>query len=188
MASSQNLTTSTASTALCTAPTGLRLRAWKKASLRSRPRAGMSIKTWSGTSPLMSPSKAPTPLAVGPQIVISVYGPDLFGNDVIRGYGAVHVPFTPGRHQRILPMFVPESTSRLQKLTSWLTGRYPEFTDPKVVAQGEGREVTRVRSQGFVTVSFNVVTKDMKKLGYDVSSPALASSSLTSVTDAMRKF
>ncbi|XP_034297387.1 B9 domain-containing protein 1 [Pantherophis guttatus] len=123
-----------------------------------------------------------------PQIVISVYGPDLFGNDVVRGYGAVHVPFTPGRHQRILPMFVPESTSRLQKLTSWLTGRYPEFTDPKVVAQGEGREVTRVRSQGFVTVSFNVVTKDMKKLGYDVSSPTLASSSLTSVTDAMRKF
>lgn len=29
--------------------------------------------------------------------------------------------------------------------------------------------VTRVRSQGFVTISFNVVTKDMKKLGYDVS-------------------
>lgn len=28
--------------------------------------------------------------------------------------------------------------------------------------------VTRVRSQGFVTVSFNIMTKDMKKLGYDV--------------------
>jgi len=28
--------------------------------------------------------------------------------------------------------------------------------------------VTRVRSQGFITVSFNVVMKDMKKLGYDV--------------------
>lgn len=27
--------------------------------------------------------------------------------------------------------------------------------------------VTRVRSQGFVTLLFNVVTKDMKKLGYD---------------------
>ncbi|XP_063171027.1 B9 domain-containing protein 1 [Candoia aspera] len=123
-----------------------------------------------------------------PQIVISVYGPDLFGNDVVRGYGAVHIPFTPGRHERVLPMFVPESTSRLQKLTSWLTGRYPEFTDPKVVAQGEGREVTRVRSQGFVTLSFNVVTKDMKKLGYDVSSPSLASSSLTSAMDGLHKF
>ena len=27
--------------------------------------------------------------------------------------------------------------------------------------------VTRVRSQGYVTVTFNVVTKDMKKMGYD---------------------
>ena len=28
--------------------------------------------------------------------------------------------------------------------------------------------VTRVRSQGYVTVTFNVVMKDMKKMGYDV--------------------
>nr|KAF6274152.1 B9 domain containing 1 [Myotis myotis] len=102
-----------------------------------------------------------------PQIVLSVYGPDVFGNDVVRGYGAVHVPFSPGRHKRTIPMFVPESTSKLQKLTSWFMGRRPEYTDPKVVAQGEGREVTRVRSQGFVTLLFNVVTKDVRKLGYD---------------------
>ncbi|XP_044900394.1 B9 domain-containing protein 1 isoform X1 [Felis catus] len=104
---------------------------------------------------------------LGPQIVLSVYGPDVFGNDVVRGYGAVHLPFSPGRHKRTIPMFVPESTSKLQKFTSWFMGRRPEYTDPKVVAQGEGREVTRVRSQGFVTLLFNVVTKDMRKLGYD---------------------
>ncbi|XP_045841867.1 B9 domain-containing protein 1 isoform X2 [Meles meles] len=52
-----------------------------------------------------------------PQIVLSVYGPDVFGNDVVRGYGAVHVPFSPGRHKRTIPMFVPESTSKLQKFT-----------------------------------------------------------------------
>ncbi|XP_065707189.2 B9 domain-containing protein 1 [Patagioenas fasciata] len=113
-----------------------------------------------------------------PQIVVSVYGPDFFGNDVVRGYGAVHVPFTPGRHTRTIAMFVPESTSRLQKFTSWFTGRRPEFTDPRVVAKGEGREVTRVRSQGFVTISFNVVTKDMKKLGYDVSPSDMQNPSL----------
>ncbi|NP_001355698.1 B9 domain-containing protein 1 isoform X8 [Homo sapiens] len=39
-------------------------------------------------------------------------------------------------------MFVPESTSKLQKFTSWFMGRRPEYTDPKVVAQGEGREAT----------------------------------------------
>ncbi|XP_008580374.1 PREDICTED: B9 domain-containing protein 1 isoform X1 [Galeopterus variegatus] len=75
-----------------------------------------------------------------PQIVLSVYGLDMFGNDVVRGYGAVHVPFSPGRHKRTIPMFVPESTSKLQKFTSWFMGRRPEYTDPKVVAQGEGRE------------------------------------------------
>ncbi|XP_037663938.1 B9 domain-containing protein 1 isoform X3 [Choloepus didactylus] len=53
-----------------------------------------------------------------PQIVLSVYGPDVFGNDVVRGYGAVHVPFSPGRHKRTIPMFVPESTSKLQRFTS----------------------------------------------------------------------
>ncbi|NWX88793.1 B9D1 protein, partial [Nothoprocta ornata] len=106
-------------------------------------------------APLPVPLTAALP--AGPQIVLSVYGPDAFGNDVVRGYGAVHVPIEPGRHIRTLPMFVPESTSRLQKFTSWFTGRRPEFTDPRVVAQGEGREVTRVRSQGFVTISFNVV-------------------------------
>ncbi|XP_036408720.1 B9 domain-containing protein 1 [Megalops cyprinoides] len=104
-----------------------------------------------------------------PQIVVSVYGPTAFGNDVVRGYGAVHIPFTPGRHKRAIPMFAPESTSRLQQFTSWLMGRCPEFTDLKVAAQGEGREVTRVRSRGSVTLSFDIVTKDMGKLGYDTA-------------------
>ncbi|XP_076458707.1 B9 domain-containing protein 1-like [Babylonia areolata] len=103
-----------------------------------------------------------------PQIVIHAYGLDAFGTDVVRGYGVTHVPITPGRHKIKVPMFVPESSSLLQKLTSWFLGRRPEYVDPRVVAQGEGREVTRVRSQGFVTVSFNVVMKDMKKLGYDI--------------------
>lgn len=103
-------------------------------------------------------------------------------------------------------------------LFSWLLGRRPEYTDPKVVAQGEGREglcgafmtstppntstsleqnlfrfgllrydfiffpiaVTRVRSQGFVTVSFNIMTKDLKKMGYDTGPPIL--SNIQSVT------
>eukprot|EP01133_Synstelium_polycarpum_P027911 gene27911-33763_t len=33
---------------------------------------------------------------LGPQIVFSCYGPDSFGNDVIRGYGATYLPSTPG--------------------------------------------------------------------------------------------
>ena len=37
-------------------------------------------------------------------------------------------------------MFVPESSSTLQKFTAWFLGRRPEYIDPRVVAQGEGRE------------------------------------------------
>ena len=34
-----------------------------------------------------------------PQLVVAVYGPDILGNDVVRGYGAVHAPLAPGRHK-----------------------------------------------------------------------------------------
>ncbi len=45
-----------------------------------------------------------------------------------------------------------------------------EFTQTKQVNRWllHPFSVTRVRSQGFVNMSFNVVMKDMKKLGYDV--------------------
>lgn len=39
--------------------------------------------------------------------------------------------------------------------------------------------VTRVQSQGFVTVSFNIMTKDMKKLGYDTGPAAAAAAANT---------
>ncbi|XP_014678668.1 PREDICTED: B9 domain-containing protein 1-like [Priapulus caudatus] len=109
-----------------------------------------------------------------PQLVLSAYGRDALGRDVARGYGVCHVPPAPGRHRRRVAMFVPESTSKLQKLTSWLLGRRPEYVDPCVVAHGEGREVTRVRSQGHVAVAFDIVAKDLKKLGYDTSAQGLA--------------
>ncbi|XP_002730939.2 B9 domain-containing protein 1-like [Saccoglossus kowalevskii] len=103
-----------------------------------------------------------------PQLVINIHGQDVFGTAVVRGYGAVHLPISPGRHVRHMPMFVPESSSHFQKFTSWAMSRRPEFRDHNTVARSEGREVTRVKSQGSVRVTFNVVSRDMKKLGYDV--------------------
>ncbi|XP_014259139.1 B9 domain-containing protein 1 [Cimex lectularius] len=104
-----------------------------------------------------------------PQLILSVYGIDTFGNDVVRGYGICHIPISAGHWKKIVPMFVPESSSFLQKITSWLTGRRPEYIDPRVLAQGEGREVTRVRSQGKVEISFHVMTKDFGIYGLDNS-------------------
>ncbi|XP_023702105.1 B9 domain-containing protein 1 isoform X2 [Cryptotermes secundus] len=80
-----------------------------------------------------------------PQLVVSVYGLDIFGNDVVRGYGLCHLPIAAGVYKKTLAMFVPESTSLLQKLTCWLTGRRPEYVDSRMLAQGEGREVSKLR-------------------------------------------
>ena len=48
-------------------------------------------------------------------MVVAIYGLDTFGNDVIRGYGAVHVPLFSansakgGPQTAKIPVFVPES-------------------------------------------------------------------------------
>ena len=78
----------------------------------------------------------------------------------------MHMPMSPGRHKLRIPLFVPESTSKMQKFFAWIQGRRPEYVDPRVIAYGEGREVTRVKSQGFMNITLNIVTKDMRKLGY----------------------
>ena len=58
--------------------------------------------------------------------------------------------------------------SLIQQFTGWLMGRRPEYVDMRVVASGEGRGVTRVTSSdgGFIRVDFNIVTKDLQRLGY----------------------
>ncbi|ESN93351.1 hypothetical protein HELRODRAFT_88997 [Helobdella robusta] len=112
-----------------------------------------------------------------PRIVIHVYGYDLFGNDVIRGYGMTHIPTVAGRHVKTIPLFVPESSSQIQQLISWLTSRRPELSDPRILAEGDGREVTRMKTQGRMTMSFNVITKNLKSMGFRVDSSSSSSSS-----------
>ncbi|CAD1472836.1 unnamed protein product [Heterotrigona itama] len=68
---------------------------------------------------------------------------------------------------RRVSVYVPESSSTLQRFAAWLTGRRPELIDPAILASGGGRELTRMRVEGVVTVTFNVVLKDFFKLGYN---------------------
>ncbi|XP_043471924.1 B9 domain-containing protein 1 [Leptopilina heterotoma] len=102
-----------------------------------------------------------------PQLILSMYGLDLFGHDVTRGYGVCHVPLTAGRHDKKVPIYVVESSSVAQQFLAWLTGRRPELIDPSILAGGDGRELTRMKVQGSLAVSFNVMLKDFFKLGYD---------------------
>ncbi len=57
---------------------------------------------------------------------------------------------------------------------SWMTGFFgylmgtvAEYANPeKTIGNGEGREVTRVQSNGSIKVKFQVMERNMKKFGY----------------------
>eukprot|EP00729_Bicosta_minor_P017205 gene17205-28828_t len=101
-------------------------------------------------------------------IVLQVYGVDMLGRDVVRGYGARHLPISPGIHEQDVAMFVPVTSNFIQQALGWIVGKQPEFIDPKFVAQGNGREVTRVQSQGNVTLQLTTVMKDFTRFGFRV--------------------
>lgn len=94
---------------------------------------------------------------LGPQLIMSFYGLDIFGHDVIRGYGVCHIPLQTGEHKKRCArkyklfvttvesfcrvfVYVPQSSSMLQQVMAWLTGRRPELIDTSILASGNGRE------------------------------------------------
>ncbi|KAI8854760.1 B9 domain-containing protein 1 [Chytridium lagenaria] len=64
-----------------------------------------------------------------PQLIVSVYGLDEFGRDVVRGYGSIRLPIISGKHTLYVHTFVPVATSPMNQFLSWMSGRLPEFID-----------------------------------------------------------
>jgi B9 domain-containing protein 1 len=59
---------------------------------------------------------------------------------VVRGYGSLRLPTTPGKYTEYVPLFTPVATSPFYQFYGWVMGRLPEFIDPKFAAKEEGRE------------------------------------------------
>jgi len=98
---------------------------------------------------------------------VSVYGADTFGNEVVRGYGWAHLPTLPGNHTLHIRLFTPQSTTLLNRITSWFAqSRKPEFVDSRLAAGSEGRSLVAVHSNGEVLIKLNVIFKDFKKFGF----------------------
>lgn len=92
----------------------------------------------------------------------------MFGREVIEAYGTIHVPTQPGRHTWYLWTFSPISSSTLTKVLGWAFGKNAEYKDaPNLIAKGQGREVTRVKSGGLIKVIFQVTTRNLEKFGYN---------------------
>lgn len=104
-----------------------------------------------------------------PQLVITCKGPDFLGREVIKGYGVVHVPTQPGRHERTVHIFSPITSNVFSRFFGTLFGTKAELINaPKVISSGEGREITRTKSEGSIKVIFQVSHRDMDKFGYSI--------------------
>ena len=103
-----------------------------------------------------------------PQIVVVCSGHDYLGRENNQGYGVIHIPTTIGKHERYIKMFAPICSSWITRMAALITGTHAEYIDaPKTLADGEGREVTRVKAEGVVKVVFHVRLKGFEKFGYN---------------------
>ena len=102
-----------------------------------------------------------------PQLVVTLYSSSGKNKSRVLGYGWTHVPCFGGEHRKSIPLFMPRSSSTIQSIIGAIQGKQAEFIDPSFVARGEGREITRVKSEGSIHVNFNVVTKNMLSNGLE---------------------
>ncbi|CAJ0583397.1 unnamed protein product, partial [Mesorhabditis spiculigera] len=102
-----------------------------------------------------------------PQLVITCFGRDFWGNEVVKGYGAVPMPTVLGRHRLEAACSAPEPSSAFQGFIGMVTGKTPELIDPNLLAGPDTREVLRMATEGLVSVEVDVMHKDMKRNGFD---------------------
>lgn len=106
-------------------------------------------------------------LTLSPDIIVVILGLDAFGSEVVRGYGWRHLPTYPGMHSFNIPLYRPESTSLLNRLTAWFVeSRRPEFVDATLAAGNDGRELVSVCNGGQLNVQLNVLLKDFRRYGF----------------------
>ena len=103
-----------------------------------------------------------------PQLVVSCYGPDWFGREVLKAYGVCYFPSTKGSHERTLHMFSIKSSSGFIEAIGIFLGQKAEILNaPNVLSTGEGREVIRAQSEGIVKAKFNINITNMEYFGYN---------------------
>ena len=79
----------------------------------------------------------------------------------------VHIPTQPGRHERTLQVFSPITSNVILEFLGVLAGQKAEIMfASNVFKTGEGREITRTKTEGSVKIIFYVSTSDTDKFGY----------------------
>lgn len=109
-----------------------------------------------------------------PQLVITCVTIDRVGKESIFGYGVVYCPMKPGIYKKEVAIFSPMSTEFQDKINSMVNQNEEKkkekdtYNAPKIIASGEGREITRANHMGSIEVKFQITLRDVEKLGYNI--------------------
>ncbi|XP_039754410.1 B9 domain-containing protein 1 isoform X1 [Pararge aegeria] len=136
--------------------------------------SGVSQMAQSGRDPERVTFNMPVEMVFGstnifgwPQIVVTVRAKNALTGESLRGYALFLLPPTTGSHQLSAQLVRPRSATMLGQWIAWLTGRCPELVDPKMLASGKDNYLLKTESYGSVSLKITMVSKDLRKLGYD---------------------
>ncbi|GAB0095734.1 B9 domain-containing protein 1 [Sergentomyia squamirostris] len=101
-----------------------------------------------------------------PQIVVSLWGMNFWGNEVCRGYCRFHIPL-PQRNVRssvLAPIITPKPMDFCSQFIGWFTDWSPELRDSSVLAHGNRSKGIHTQSYGHLEASFDVLTRGSEAL------------------------
>ncbi len=102
-----------------------------------------------------------------PQIVIYCTSKNSDGIDEVKAFGQIHVPISPGLHKKVVRMFSPISGNSCAEFFGiFKEGTGIQIDQPELIANAEGREVSRVKAGGRVTLNMQVTQRNMERHGY----------------------
>ena len=91
-----------------------------------------------------------------PQIVIYCTAKDSDGDDFVRAYGCTHIPITPGTVNKQVRMFTPIVHSSCHEFFGlFKEGEGLFIDDPSLVSKAVGREVSRVKGGGKISLTIS---------------------------------
>lgn len=105
-----------------------------------------------------------------PKIVMKFKAPKNQTEEIVKGYGCIHVPTAPGRYERHVRIFCPIADGFWANLKAKIFGVQSEQEDDADdIARAEARSVTTVVNVGVVRVVFQVVQRNFSRFGYSTN-------------------
>tara|TARA_B110000285_G_C14959430_1_gene530895 strand:- start:160 stop:450 length:291 start_codon:yes stop_codon:yes gene_type:complete len=90
-----------------------------------------------------------------PQLVLYCIGKTYTGQEYVKSYGSCHIPIESGMHNKKVRMFSPVETSGIWEyfgFTSETEGLSAIVNNPRAIAMPDGREVSRVKASGTISI------------------------------------